>query len=551
MATDWSVVNASHVQQACALHDAGTAVPRNPARNTVLLMNGKRYPAKFIRGLAYKLATGTSPEPYTGGLATTGFFTRLGLTTEHDGKAILPHTRVVAKMTTPTMPTVAVARREITQKSALLALLTSRFGTVIKEATFEWLSVPAQQAMTGVIASLHAALRSHRGHADFANPGFCPRCDFYVPSHRLLVEYDQRQHFTLPRAVTLGFYPAELKSHFDRTAWVADCQRIKANDPTPIDRDETRAFYDALRDILAAENGYTLIRLRDGAFDWTRPEAGAELDAVLTRWGVSPAALHTHPTNGGRDRITRLAVVSHDYRRRDSTGRWDYSEHFVRINRLCDEAGCDTILYALYTWDARSQLSRTQATMFDGTHRLKRVVIEVGDFGANGGNLGLADLSIEVWERHSEIPRVIRQRFATSKAGWADGGNLVSDFPKRRIADDGLVMVCGETNAVSLVRATKKMYDPRGINEQFARLGTQVVLNPIHDYMRRYEMKEKRRYFSSAGRWVVSVWNQGKGKESAKPWTVFHDGKEMTDIVQELPKPIAERPDIRIGIIDI
>jgi hypothetical protein len=46
------------------------ARPKRPARNTFLLLNGKTYPAKFIRGLAYRLATGVELDPnvdYSGG----------------------------------------------------------------------------------------------------------------------------------------------------------------------------------------------------------------------------------------------------------------------------------------------------------------------------------------------------------------------------------------------------------------------------------------------------------------------------------------------------
>jgi len=54
------------------------------------------------------------------------------------------------------------------------------------------------------------------------------------------------------------------------------------------------------------------------------------------------------------DPIRRIAVVSHDYNISDARGLYDYSEHFADINQLCDEQGCDTILYALYTWDRNS-----------------------------------------------------------------------------------------------------------------------------------------------------------------------------------------------------
>ena len=92
--------------------------------------------------------------------------------------------------------------------------------------------------------------------------------------------------------------------------------------------------------------------------------------------------------------------------------------------------------------------------------------------------------------------------------------------------------------------------DPFGFSERLLASKVKVILNPIHDYMTRYEMRTKRRRYSLHGRTVVSVWNQGKGKESYLPWTVFHDGEERTEGVKELPTPFSDRPDIQIGIVD-
>ena len=69
--------------------------------------------------------------------------------------------------------------------------------------------------------------------------------------------------------------------------------------------------------------------------------------------------------------------------------------------------------------------------------------------------------------------------------------------------------------------------------------------------MTRYEMRRKRRQYSLEGRTVLSVWNQGKGAESYYPWTVFHNGAERTDAVQEIDTPFLDRPDIRVGIVDL
>jgi hypothetical protein len=86
---NWDLVTREHVERACELVASGKEVvpPERSARSTFLIYKNRRYPGKFIRGLAYRLATGvnlpTRPKGYGGGRATTAFFRRLGFRTEH------------------------------------------------------------------------------------------------------------------------------------------------------------------------------------------------------------------------------------------------------------------------------------------------------------------------------------------------------------------------------------------------------------------------------------------------------------------------------------
>ena len=59
MAIDWSKVLKTHIEEACRRYDVGENRPTHPARTTFLIHNDERYPAKFIRGLAYEIATCT------------------------------------------------------------------------------------------------------------------------------------------------------------------------------------------------------------------------------------------------------------------------------------------------------------------------------------------------------------------------------------------------------------------------------------------------------------------------------------------------------------
>ena len=53
---DWKRVSLDHVRKACAQFDAGVAAPKRHVQSLVLLIGGRRYPAKFIQALAYRAA---------------------------------------------------------------------------------------------------------------------------------------------------------------------------------------------------------------------------------------------------------------------------------------------------------------------------------------------------------------------------------------------------------------------------------------------------------------------------------------------------------------
>jgi very-short-patch-repair endonuclease len=359
MPPDWSQVTLEHVQRACELHDSGAALPQRPARSTFLLLKGRTYPAKFIRGLAYRIATGIELDPardYAGGLATVRFFERLGLATQRD----CPAASVQERMSAPEAPrfpplpppsdkqgapyvasgqNLLAARPKEAQKAALAKLLCEYFGVVVTEAKFPWLTVPHPEEMDENIHAIFRALQGIRGYLTFASFGKSLCCDFFLPSQGLIIEYDERQHFTLQRAKALELYPPNLVLGFDREEWLSACRTLQATDPTPPYRDEQRAFYDSLRDILAARNGIRLIRLRHGAVDWTRPEGYEQIAKLFTRQEgceVREFALPSIPEapQESADQIRKLALISHDYYVPNSTDHFDYSEDFADQSRL-------------------------------------------------------------------------------------------------------------------------------------------------------------------------------------------------------------------------
>jgi very-short-patch-repair endonuclease len=145
------------------------------------------------------------------------------------------------------------------------------------EARFSWLVVPKSDELQEPLARIFQSLQAMRGISNFATAARSLQCDFYISNKRLIFEYDERQHFTIQRAKALELYPAELSLGFGRQQWIDACNSIKAIDRSPPYRDEQRAFYDSLRDILAVQNGVRLIRLRHGTYDWTHPNADQHL----------------------------------------------------------------------------------------------------------------------------------------------------------------------------------------------------------------------------------------------------------------------------------
>jgi len=277
----------------------------------------------------------------------------------------------------------------------------------------------------------------------------------------------------------------------------------------------------------------------------TAPPSQPQSPAAEPALAVTPRQLEPQEqTLADLQCLGKIALISHDYNMPDSRGLYDYSEHFARINELCDDQRCDTILYALYTWDQDAPEARTYEAVFGGLVHVQRIILEVWEKPEN-------PVHLEVWQRGQQAPVRARQRFATSKEAVSKKQEFIDDLPNRRVSD-GLLVICGETNIASTVRGSDEVPDPFGFTDSLRDTNVRCILNPIHDYMRRPEMKKKRQHYSLGGRTVISVWNQGRGSEAELPWTLFHNGQERTDAIVEAPSsPFSERPDIRIGIVDL
>lgn len=126
---------------------------------------------------------------------------------------------------------------------------------------------------------VHEALQKNRGFKQFVRSKKMPRVDFFIPERKLIIEFDESQHFTKPRDVALSLYPNGQYFGFSVERWRTLCQELSKSDNDPPYRDEQRAWYDTLRDFtpILWGTGQT-IRLYSRDLVWCSLNSNAESD---------------------------------------------------------------------------------------------------------------------------------------------------------------------------------------------------------------------------------------------------------------------------------
>lgn len=255
MMVDFSGVREEHIICACR-YIKNNGVPKNrKSITTYVCFENEPFPAKYVLGVAYEIATKKSIKPaeYAGGKATATVLEELGFHVVNEKTLCggeIKYLRDDADVLTPKK-----------FKKELYDSLTSIFTNVKPEMKFDWLFVPKHENMPDDIRRIYNALCKHRNYTDFDSPGIKLSCDFFLPGWRLIIEVDERQHFTNPRGLSILNYPQDVTFNFDEKLWRKRCDDVNATDNDPPHRDEQRAYYDSLRDLLAVRNGYKIIRI--------------------------------------------------------------------------------------------------------------------------------------------------------------------------------------------------------------------------------------------------------------------------------------------------
>ena len=317
----WDNITASDVKKAIELFDRTNENYPEP-RNTFLIYNDKKYPAKHIRGLAYYIVNKKeiSKSEYSGGQETATFFKKLGFTVQYKKIIFKPKekSKTTPKQTVQDEPRKPISKKinVVSQKNAIQRLLQKHFGHIETEKKFDWLKTPNQEKLPKEYSQIVKALSEYRNQNGFQKSNYQLLCDIVLEDHKLIIEYDENQHFSKAREITLENYPSTIKLNFSKEAWINACKKINAKDNSPIDRDEKRAFYDTVRDIESFRHGYKLVRIKHGTIDWEAGGAEKHLNQIIS-------VADEQNENPTKHKIARLIVTGKQY---DGNGNPNFSK---------------------------------------------------------------------------------------------------------------------------------------------------------------------------------------------------------------------------------
>jgi copper chaperone CopZ len=272
-----SKITSEHVKKALAEIDAGSIPPGRKSTKFVLIFNGKRYPPKYVLSLANKFVVGEELDPssFGGGQETNKFLTRLGFEIAESSSSRTNE----GSISPPNKITKTTQKKHDERcpecKNTIERMLKKIYGVVKPNHKFYISTYPEKIEDARYhknLRQIFVNLQNYKGCEKFVYTDTLPNCDYFVPNPGFVVEFDESQHFTAPRKISLQNYPRNLKVGFSLSKWGALCDKINAKDNDPLYRDEQRAWYDTLRDFLPGLNGNLepTIRLYSEEMQWCR-----------------------------------------------------------------------------------------------------------------------------------------------------------------------------------------------------------------------------------------------------------------------------------------
>ena len=277
-----ALISRTHIARAIRRIHRDGIPPRRKSRDYCLVTERGHLPPKYTIALAHQSATGEflSSNRFSGGAESNDFLENLDF-------RVIPCTcggtvrdsRVASEKAKPKRSRRAISAKRHTErcrecKKRVREMLERIYGTCLSNHTFGWPTGANAYDGTSIghaLREVAAALESYRGFgiADFVKkPNLAP-CDFWVPDPGFVVEFDESQHFTGPRKLALEVYADKQPLGFSARRWMALCARHNKKENDPPYRDEQRAWYDTLRDLVPTTRGLRpTVRLYPRDLQW-------------------------------------------------------------------------------------------------------------------------------------------------------------------------------------------------------------------------------------------------------------------------------------------
>ncbi len=264
----------NHILKAIQEIDRDSIPKGRNSKKFKLVFDEKAYPPKYVISLANKYANGEELEPsdFGGGQETNTFLTELRFEIAETSSTTNDNSK------SPPSKSPETAQKEHNErcpdcKDTIERMLKQIYGDVKPNYKFRTGTNPedfSDKTFYDDLQRIYENLQKYKGNKNFVITDTLPNCDYYVPDPGFILEFDESQHFTMPRKIALLSYPYKSRSGFSLAQWISTCDEIKAHDPDPIYRDEQRAWYDTLRDFLPELKGLEpTVRLYSNEMQWS------------------------------------------------------------------------------------------------------------------------------------------------------------------------------------------------------------------------------------------------------------------------------------------
>ncbi len=267
-------IEREHIIEAVQKIDSEGIPSHRGLKRFFLEFGGKPYPPKYTISLANKFANGEGLDSsrFNGGQETNNFLKGLGFdiveVSPSKSNSIPPKKKLPDKVSQKghrgeRCPDCKVTVKRMLEK--IYGSVESDYKVEVRTDVEEYVDTPFYQKLKEIFSKL----QKYRGHEDFVRTSTLRPCDFFVPDAGFIVEFDESQHFTIPRKISFQNYPHNLELGFSSAKWIALCDKHDSKDNDPPDRDEQRAWYDTLRDFLPEIKGLKpTVRLYSNEMQW-------------------------------------------------------------------------------------------------------------------------------------------------------------------------------------------------------------------------------------------------------------------------------------------